>query len=208
LIAWMSNWDYVNKIPVTRDYRGQLSLVRQLRLQRVANVPRLLSTPLAAQNEVFAPAIAGQDQTVTKGTDYVWPAGAEAAACRIDLTFSRIGAIWPDDIILLVRKDDDFETRVLFTAHTNTVSLHRENSGPNVPNVDAWRQQRSVACDFTTGSINLSLFIDSGSVELFLGSGKATISELITAPLEAKLLNLSVSNARLKVSGVSITPMN
>ncbi|KQM51892.1 hypothetical protein ASE69_20410 [Sphingomonas sp. Leaf208] len=207
-IAWMSNWDYVNKIPVTQDYRGQLSLVRQLRLQRVANVPRLLSTPLAAQNEVFAPAIAGQDQTITKGRDYVWPAGAEAAACRIDLTFSRIGAIWPDDIILLVRKDDDFETRVLFTAHTNTVSLHREKSGPNVPNVDAWRQQRSVACDFTTGSINLSLFIDSGSVELFLGSGKATISELITAPLEAKLLNLSVSNARLKVSGVSITPMN
>ncbi len=207
-IAWMSNWDYVNKIPVTRGYRGQLSLVRQLRLQRVANVPRLLNTPLAAQNKVFAPAIAGQDQTIARELDYVWPAGAEAAVCRIDLTFSRIGAIWPDDIILSVRRDDDFATRFLFTAHTNTASLHREKSGPNVPDVDAWRQQRSVACDFTTGSVSVSLFIDAGSVELFVNDGIATISELITAPLEAKMLNLSVSNARLKVLGVSITPMN
>ena len=206
-IAWMSNWDYVNKIPATRGYRGQLSLVRQLRLQRVANVPRLLSTPLAAQNKVFAPAIAGQDQTITGGSDYVWPAGAEAAVCRIDLTFSRIGAIWPDDIFLSVRKDDDFETRFLFEAHTNTVSLNREKSGPNVPDVDVWRQRRSVECDFTTGSVNMSLFIDAGSVELFLSGGRSTISELITAPLVAKLPILSVSNAELKVSGVSITPI-
>jgi levanase len=55
--------------------------------------------------------------------------------------------------------------------------------------------------------VNMSLFIDAGSVELFLTSGRSTISELITAPLVAKLPILSVSNAELKVSGVSITPM-
>ncbi len=205
-IGWMSNWDYVNKIPVTRDYRGQLSLVRQLRLQRVANVPRLLSTPLAVQNKVFAPAIVGQDQTIEKGSDYVWPAGAEAAACRIDFTLTRVGATWPNDVALSVRADRRFETRFVFTAHNNAVSLQREKSGPNAPDVDAWRQTRSVACDFTKGSVNVSLFVDTGSVELFLDDGTGTLSELITSPLAATNLKIKVSNASVNVSGISIMP--
>ncbi len=205
-IAWMSNWDYVNKIPVTRDYRGQLSLVRQLRLQRVDGVPRLLSTPLAAQDTVFAPAIAGQDQTIGGGSEYIWPAGAEAAACRIDFTLTRIGSTWPAQIVIAVRKDDVFETKFVFIPHDHIVSLNRERSGPNVPDVDAWRQSRRVACDFTKGSVKVGLFIDSGSVELFLDDGAATISELITAPLSARRLQLSASNARVKVSGVTVSP--
>ncbi len=205
-IAWMSNWDYVNKIPVTRDYRGQLSLVRQLRLQRVDGVPRLLSTPLAAQDTVFAKPIAGQDQTIGEGLEYIWPAGAEVAACRIDFTLTRIGSTWPAQVVIAVRKDEEFETKFVFIPRDHIVSLNREISGPNVPDVDAWRQSRSVACNFTKGSVKAGLFIDSGSVELFLADGTATISELITAPLSARQLHLTASNARVKVSGVSIAP--
>ncbi len=204
-IAWMSNWDYVNQIPVTRDYRGQLSLVRRLRLQRVANVPRLLSTPLVGQNTVFAPAIIGQDQTIARGTDYVWPADAEAAACRLDFTLTRVGATWPDAVVLSVRENNSFDTRFVFTAYDNTVCLQRDKSGPNAPAVDAWRQARCVACDFTKGLVNITLFVDAGSVELFLDDGMATLSELINAPPVATNIQLKVSNASVKVSNVAFT---
>lgn len=203
-IAWMSNWDYVNKIPVTHNYRGQLSIVRQLRLERVADVPRLLSAPLDPQNTVFDSAVAGPDQTIAKGSDYVWPIGAETVACRIDFTLSRVEPNWPAEIVLSVRKDDNFETVFLFRAKNNTVCLRRDKSGPNAPDVDAWRRKRNVDLDFATSSLNVSLFIDSGSVELFLNAEKSTISALITAPIDAKNLQLKVSDARVRVSGVSI----
>lgn len=203
-MAWMSNWDYVKKIPNTRDYQGQLSIVRQLRLQRVDTVSRLLSTPLAAQDTVFAPAIAGRDQTIAKGSDYIWPTGAGSAACRIDFTLRRVGASWPAEIVLAVRKDASFETRFVFMPDNRTVSLQRDKSGPNAPDIEAWRRQRSVDCDFTKSSVDISLFIDSGSVELFIDEGRATISELITAPPTATNLELKVGDARVAVSGVSI----
>ncbi len=203
-IAWMSNWDYVNKIPVTRDYRGQLSLVRQLRLQRVGGVPRLLSAPIAAQDRVFAQPIAGQDQTIGEGSAYVWPPGAEVAASRIAFTLTRVASDWPAEILLSVRKDDNFETRFIFRARDQSVCLQRDKSGPDVPDVDAWRRSRSVACDFTTGSVTVELFIDSGSVELFLADGTATMAELITAPLDATGLRLTARDATVRVTDVSV----
>ena len=207
-IAWMSNWDYVNKIPVTHDYRGQLSLVRRLRLQRVGTVPRLLSTPLAAQNTVFDQTLLGQDQTITQGSDYAWPAGAGAAACRIDVTLTRIGENWPARVCLSVRKGEGVSTQIAFVPPDNMVSLKRDVSGPNAPDVRAWQQDRSVSCDLSTGTATISLFIDSGSVEVFLNDGAASMSELITAPATATGLQLSASGGRVTVSNVVVRQMS
>jgi len=203
-IAWMSNWDYANQIPVTHDYRGQLSLVRRLRLQRVDTVPRLLSTPLAAQDTVFEQTLVGQGQTITQGSDYAWPTGAGAISCRIDFTLTRIGEAWPAEVCLSVRKSDDFSTQIAFKLRDNIVSLKRDASGPNAPDVSAWRQDRSVSCDFSAGTATISLFIDSGSVELFLNDGAASLSELITAPMTAKDLMLSAVGSSVKISAVTI----
>lgn len=207
-IAWMSNWDYVKKIPLAHDYRGQLSLVRQLRLQRIDDVPRLISTPLAAQDTVFAEAITGQDQTIVEGSEYVWPTGAQTAACRIDLTLTRVGQIWPAKVVLSVRADNRFATRFIFRAHDNIICLERSDSGPNQPDGDVWRQPRSIACDFTKGAVKISLFIDSGSVELFLADGTATMSALITAPLDATELHLKSAGGSVTVSDVAIRPFD
>lgn len=203
-IAWMSNWDYVNKIPVTHDYRGQLSLVRRLRLHRVGNASRLLSAPIEAQNTVFGRAVAGQDQTIADGTDYIWPAGAEATSCRIDFTLTRVGTSWPASITLSVRKTDAYDTRIIFTPPDHRVGVKRDRSGPGVPDIDVWRLDRRVACDFAKDMVTASLFIDSGSVELFLADGTATLSELIDAPIDATGLRLSCDNGSVRVSDTHV----
>jgi levanbiose-producing levanase len=203
-IGWMSNWDYVNKIPATHGYKGQLSIVRRLRLQLVGNVPRLSSTPLDGQNAVFAQTIAGRDQTIAPGSDYVWPAGAGATSCRIDLTLTRVGVAWPAEVLLSVRMGDGFYTQIAFALPRNTVSIKRDTSGPNAPDIEAWRERRSVAYDVAGGTAKASLFIDSGSVELFLGDGSATMSELITAPMTATGLQLAAAGESVAVSHVAI----
>lgn len=203
-IAWMSNWDYVNEIPVRRGYQGQLSVVRRLRLELVRGVPRLCSTPLPEQNRVFDQTLSGQDQIIGDGRDYAWPPGAQASSCRIDLKLTRVGAAWPSRVFLSVRKGDGMYTRISFDLPNNSVSLERDNSGPDAPNVGAWREQRSVTLDFSNGVATASLFIDSGSLELFLGGGEATMSELITAPLTATKLQLTAVEGSVNVSGIAI----
>jgi len=205
-IAWMSNWDYVNKIPATRNYRGQLSIVRQLRLQLASDMPRLFSTPLSAQNAISNQPVFGQDQTIADSSAYNWPTGARAIACRIDLTLTRIGETWPEKVSLSVRKGEGYSTQVILSMRENMVTLKRDASGPDAPDVGAWQRDRNVACDFSTGIGTISVFIDSGSIELFLNNGAATMSALISAPLKATGLQLSARKVSISVSNVTVRP--
>ncbi|SFK07269.1 levanbiose-producing levanase [Sphingomonas sp. NFR04] len=203
-IAWMNNWAYANQLQPAGGYRGQLSIVRRLRLQRIGGVPRLLGTPLAAQNSVFDRSFAGTDQTIAEGTDYVWPANAGATALRIDLTLTRVGAAWPSGLWLSVRGGEGFFTQIGFDLQKNTAFIKRNASGPNAPDSDAWRKDRTVACDFSGGTATISLFVDAGSVEVFLNNGAATMSTLITAPARASGLKLNTVGGSVRVSGVAI----
>ncbi|WP_454280065.1 GH32 C-terminal domain-containing protein [Sphingomonas sp. Marseille-Q8236] len=203
-IGWMSNWAYANTLPAPHGYRGQLSIVRQLRLERMGGTPRLRMAPIAAQNAVFARTVNGADQTITEGTDYVWPVDAEVIAGRIDLTLSRTAAEWPGGAWLSVRGGDGYFTQVGFELRDNRVFVKRDTSGPNPPDNAAWRQNRYIACDFTAGIAKVSVFLDAGSIEIFVNDGQAVLSELINAPLTAGRVHLNAAGAGVRVSGVRI----
>jgi levanbiose-producing levanase len=204
-IGWMNNWAYANQLPAPARYRGQLSIVRQLRLQRAAGgTPHLRMTSISMQDSVFESALAGTDQTITDGSDYAWPDGGGVVAGRIDLTLSRVGANWPGGAWLSVRGRDGFFTQIGFELRDNQVFLKRDTSGPAAPDSAAWRQNRSVQCEAGGGKVTVSVFLDAGSIEVFVNDGDGVLSELITAPSNATGLNLNVSGGSLRVSEVRI----
>ena len=203
-MGWMNNWAYANQLPAPHGYRGQLSIVRQLRLQRTGGTPRLRMTPVAAQNNVFARTVSGADQTIADGTPYVWPADADIMAGRIDLTLTRTGADWPGGAWLSVRGGKGYFTQVGFALRDNRVFLKRDASGPDAPASAAWRQNRDITCDASAGVVTVSIFIDTGSIELFVNDGEAVLSELILAPPDAVGLNFTANGGSLRVSDVRI----
>lgn len=203
-IAWMSNWDYVNQLPHPRGYQGQLSIVRQLRLQLVNGAPRLRSNPLPQQNDVFNHLVTDGSQLISDKADYAWPTSPQADACRIDLTLTRKGKTWPSRAFLSVREDKDYSTQLILDFKGNLVILKRDMSGPNQLDVAAWKANRSVACDFSEGRVNVSILVDMGSVEVFLNAGSATMSELISSPLTATGLRLKTEGGSVQVSEVAI----
>lgn len=203
-IGWMSNWDYANQLSTNAGYRGQLSIVRQLRLRRAGGITRLLSTPLAEQNGAFDHMVAGTDQVISEGADYMWPSGAGFFAGRIDLTLTRVGDSWPTGLWLSVRGGGGYFTQVGLQLRDNAVFLKRDRSGPNAPDVDAWTKTRTAGCDFTDGTATISLLVDAGSIEVFVNEGAAVLSELITAPLNSTELHLNTAGGSVGVSDVTI----
>ncbi len=141
-MGWMNNWAYANQLLPTYDYRGQLSLVRELRLRLINNVPRLFSTPLPAQNKIFALTAQGSDQTIADGYDYIWPDNARMVAGRIDLTLNRIGSAWPSIVWLSVRRGSGYSTQICFELGNNRAFIRRVTSGPEAPDSEAWRLGR------------------------------------------------------------------
>lgn len=203
-IGWMNNWDYANQLVSGAGYRGQLSVVRRLTLQRIGGSPRLCSAVLPGQNTVFPHATTGTDQVITEGADYVWPTGTGIVAGRIDLKLTRIGTSWPTGAWLSVRGGGGYFTQIGFQLRDNIIFLKRDTSGPNAPSSDAWQKNRSATCDFTRDSVTVSVLSDTGSIEVFVNGDAATLSELITAPTSSTELHLNTAGGSVRLSDVSV----
>lgn len=201
-VAWESNWSYVRAFH-GRSYIGQLNMIRQLRLQVVNDKPTLLSTPVDAQNKVFNSVRQGSDQTIQDTKPYKWPTNSNSAHARIDFTLGRALSTWPKHITLQVRSGRNYATQILFEPAKNSVTLNRDRSGPSPTTNDAWKKTYTAFCDFSS-PVNVSVFVDSESVDMFVNDGRATISALITAPEDATDMHLTVSDGSVKVSNVIV----
>ena len=201
-IAWMNNWNYADAVQ-QKGYIGQLSLVRELRLQLVDEKPILQNRPADAVRSLFSAAILGKQQIVADGHDYAWPNGAAQTCCRIDLTMSPESGSWPEAISLFVRGGAGYSTQLGFKPGSGNAFLDRERCGPIPKEGDAWRARRSVACDYNK-SVSVSIFLDVGSIEVFLNNGESTMSALLTAPLDATALRLTATGGQVRISNVNI----
>lgn len=196
-IAWENNWDYATAMP-TSGYFGQLSIVRQLRLQTVNGNPVLLSTPIAGQNAAYRSTVPGTDQTISDTVPYNWPAGLSSYSGRIDFMLSPVNGSWAGEIDLTVRSGDNDLTRVGFKPAGKIVFLDRSKCGSPPKSDTAWNAQRQASCDFGA-PLTVSVFIDAGSVEVFINDGLA-LSGLITTPTDATGLSLTTSGGNAGIS--------
>jgi len=201
-VAWESNWSYVRSFP-GKSYIGQLNIIRQLRLQKVDGKPTLLPTPVAAQNNVFDSLQHGSDQIISDAKPYKWPAGSGSTCSRMDFSLSPLRNSWPEAFNLSVRGGHDYSTQIGFEPSKGNVFLKRENCGPAPTTNDAWKKTYSAHCDFSA-PVQVSVFLDSTSVDVFVNNGRVAMSALITAPLDATAVNLSVSGGSAKVSNMVV----
>ena len=183
VIAWMNNWNYADVVQ-KQGYIGQLSLVRELRLQLVDGKQILQSRPVDAVGSLFSASIPGTQQIVSDGHDYTWPNGASQTCCSIELTMSPVSGSWPDTISISVRGGANYSTQLEFKPGSGKAFLDRARCGPVPKEGDAWKARRSVPCDYSK-SVSVSIFLDVGSIEVFLNNSESTMTALLTAPLDA-----------------------
>ena len=196
-IAWENNWDYATAMP-TSGYSGQLSIVRQIRLQAVNGNPVLLSMPIVGQNAAYQSTAQGTDQTISDAVPYNWPAGLSSYSRRIDFMLSTVNGSWASEIDLTVRSGDNDSTRVGFKPTENIVFLDRSKCGTPPKSDTAWNTQRQAPCDFSV-PVSVSVFIDACSVEVFVNNGLA-LSGLITTTTDATGLSLTTSSGNAGIS--------
>ena len=206
--GWTNNWDYARKLP-TADWQGGMdSIVRDIRLKTVQGKATLVSSPseslarLEGPPETAGPAPIGPDGTpglpIPKG-----------AAYRLDLTLERAAAAGPEEqqnpeaLLQLTQGDSVFAT-VGYDFGKKTASVSREQ--PPGTGLDLGREfaeKRSVTAPARDGSVDLTVFVDHSSVEVFINGGEQTLTSLVfPGPGESSLKlvseapGLTVKNAR------------
>ena len=186
-IGWMSNWQYAADVPTTQ-FRSANTLPRDL---------KLFKDP---QGELYVASIPSPELAKLRGkitdkvTDKNIGSGAESfnlpsdGLCEIDLTFEAKNA----DVVSFTLHNKDNEKVVMrYDAKNRTMSFDRRQSG--IVDFSQKFPAITVSPTFeTSGKVNLRLFIDRSSIELFGNNGEFVMTNLVFP--ESPYTNLSVES--------------
>ena len=198
-VGWMSNWQYAVDVP-TMQFRSANTLPREMELFTspdgellVASVPspELLKLRDKVVDKASGKTISNHE------SNYKLPADG---ICEIDLTFEATDA----DVVSFTISNPQGEKVVMrYDAKNRTMSFDRRESGI----VDFSQKFPAVTVSPTfekDGKINLRLFIDRSSIELFGNNGQFVMTNLVFPNAPYTTLSMQSKNGNAKLEDLKV----
>ena len=208
-MAWLGNWNYPYSLP-TGDWRGEMSIPRELSLTTVGGRRTLIQKPVPELDALRGKAT---DLAGLKAIDTVTDLGT-GRTVEIDLTLdvSQASEAW----LGLARGEVDGKTQeVRVGVNVSTATLYLDRTDGGLTQVEG--KDEGTRTDFAlrrearyhpTGStVRLHLYLDRSSLEVFVDDG-ATVGSLLvfTAPSCQEIV-LGAKGTATITSG-SLTPLS
>ncbi len=183
-VGWMNNWQYANDIPTT-PFRGAMTLPRELSLVKGSSGYALRQSPIRELDGLF-----GDNVFRWGGTPDAKPAPAaelnqklRTAALPNDaylLTFTAdpASATQPGDLGVRVRKGDAEETVIGYDPVKKQLYVDRSRSG-QVSFSKAFPGRFSAPLDASGRHLDIWVYVDRSSVEVFTGDGQVVLTNQI-----------------------------
>jgi fructan beta-fructosidase len=169
-IGWMSNWKYANLTP-TDGWRGAMTLVRELKLETLEGEVTVTQQPIREMEAYRTGVLSLHDIAVDEAA--VRLADVRQESCEILVRFDAAFSLG-----FKVRVSSGQETVVGWDAKTNEVYVDRTRSGLADFHKD-FSGKHLASLRVTGALLQLRIFVDRSSVELFADRGQAVITDLI-----------------------------
>ena len=185
-VAWMSNWDYAGSIP-TSPWRSAMSIPRKVSLETFDGKVQLVQTPIPELRELRGGF--GCDRNGLKGYSFDQNRLINEATTALGL--NRIGARGKaleiiaefevgtaSEFGLKVRTGPGEETLIGYNVPAGELFVDRTKSGQAAfSNLFPSREAAPLAAK--KGRVELHIFVDWSSVEVFAGDGRVVITDQI-----------------------------
>lgn len=180
LIAWMGNWEYAKQMPVDAEAprRGSMTLARRLSLTTVDGRPRLRQSPVGP---ALAQSCHAEDVVVTEPEGFSTPVPSRG---RIDLAIALQEA---EGVSLRLEGDDGHAVVIGYDRATAELSCDRREAAVGYPEGFASVQRMPLE---TTPTLELTLWLDEESIEIFAAGGTRVLTDLI-GPLRSPDLRVT-----------------
>jgi fructan beta-fructosidase len=170
--AWMANPGYAGSTPTT-DWRGEMTLPRQLSLTYASGKYAMVQTPIPQAQSLRTPINATVGSVLSPTSDPL--AGSGVAGDQLEL----VGTILPGTASTFgfeVRKAPGQETIIGYSVAGRYMYINRDRSG----SFDTFTGTTSAPLTLMPdGTIKFDIFVDESSVEVFGNNGLATMTDLI-----------------------------
>lgn len=173
-MGWMGNWEYANAVPTTWG-KGTLALPRELELQSYAGGLRLMQRPIPAFEQLRQDGME-LGRLELSGRRPLQEFAPTRNTYEIDVTFAITD---PDAKFgLSLAQGGEYNVTVGYDARTSTVFLdrmHPENAGFS----GKFRKYATAPLEPRDGTVQLQIFVDQSSVEVFANGGERTLTALM-----------------------------
>lgn len=207
MIGWMNNWRYAQEIPLGytngNAWRGQMTVPREMGLTRTTDGIRLTQNPISEIELLRGEMYQFKDIEVSSTGDF--ETGVEMIQGEIVAEFQIDNVNQVDQIGVKVRTGKDEETLIGYAPKASKVFVTRTASG-----------QTEFSERFTAGAsalytpdgnkVRLQILVDRESVEIFVGDGHITLTELIFPDLQSQGISLFASNGSGLANSLTIYP--
>jgi fructan beta-fructosidase len=172
-IGWMNNWTYAKTIE-TQPWQGMMSVPRTLSLRATDDGLRLVQRPVAELASLRSEAQAWLGQPLRPGDDLLCGVRGRALEIVAEIELGAATAVG-----VRLGAGGDQATEVRYDREEATLTLDRRRAGASnfgAPFAQAHAAPMHLRAD---GTIDLRLYFDECSVEVFANDGEVVLSDLI-----------------------------
>lgn len=196
-IAWMSNWKYANQIP-TQKWRGAMTLPREVQLQTTKKGVQLIQKPIGELKNLREKGNEWAEICLQPGQNLL--ENISGNTLEIKASFIINNAV---EFGFKVCKSEKEETVIGYNAARKLLYVDRTQSG---------------ACDFSTefvqrydvlmepidDRIDLHIFVDASSVEVFANGGKVVLTNLIFPDSKSDSLEIFTTDGEVEIENLEV----
>jgi fructan beta-fructosidase len=194
-MGWLGNWEYAGHVP-TSPWRGIQSIPRALSLKKFPQGIRLVQEPVAELRGLRVRHVAISDRTFEAADRILCSEGMKGDTLEIEATIEPGKAT---SFGFEVRKGSEQQTTIGIDRLKSELFVDRTRSGdtsfdPRFPG------RQTAPLEMASGEpIELHIFVDRCSLEVFANHGEQVISELIFPSLSSQDIKLYSSGGGAKI---------
>ena len=172
-LAWLNNWNYAMKIP-TSPWKGMMSIPREVKLQTHNGKIKLVQKPVEELNILRKDTLTYRNKNLGDINNEI----KNAVFKRFELN-AKIATANKTGFSLKFKKNASQFSQFTFDFINKTILFNRTSPTAELTNEGYFSQLQVAPLIIENGYIDLHLFVDNSSAELFTASGKIVMSNQI-----------------------------
>lgn len=199
-MGWMNNWTYAEQIP-TSTWRGAMTLPRRLSLQTVHGQPRLISQPAREVGDLGQRVFSLEDKKLSENSLNKEFVDIDLREAKISLDMATGNAT---DIILRLTNKEGRALELGFEKQEKELYLDRRDAG-----VDSFHQAfpkiHTAPLTQWPDQLNLEIYLDRSSVELFVNGGERVMTDRIFNKKAFSRLEIFTSSGTARLEKLEVS---
>lgn len=172
-LAWLNNWTYASKIP-TSPWKGMMSIPREVKLETHSGQLKLIQKPVEELKTLRKDTLSYRDVNLSSINNAI----KNSIFRRFELK-AKVAVTNRKGFSIKFKKNGSQYSQFLFDFISNDILFNRQSPTIELANDGYFGQLQVAPLIVEDGYLNLHLFVDNSSAELFTAGGQIVMSNQI-----------------------------